>query len=109
MQQTLVGCAFCDAGPEARLGQAGSWGRNALVTHPIYVDRTLREHPDPNDAHRFACDGCGCFVDAVAVLTRYRVQLGHLEGPLHLCARCSPDEPATYWTHEREAHLVRDA
>lgn len=31
---------------------------------------------------------------------------GHLEGPLQLCARCSPGGPATYWTRDLEKHLV---
>jgi hypothetical protein len=34
------------------------------------------------------------------------VELGHLEGPLQLCARCSPGGPATYWTRDLEPHLV---
>ncbi|GAA0297011.1 hypothetical protein GCM10009066_09240 [Halarchaeum salinum] len=29
-QQT---CAFCDADPDVRLGQAGSWGKDELITH----------------------------------------------------------------------------
>lgn len=108
-QQTLEGCAFCDAGPDVRLGQAGSWGKDELITHPICVECALREHPDPDGAHRFACDGCGCLVDAVAALTRYRVQLAHLEGTLHLCARCSPTGPTTYWTRDLGTHLIREA
>ena len=45
-------------------------------------------------------------VDAPAALTRFRVELGHLEGPLHLCVRCSPSGPATYWTRDLAEHLV---
>jgi hypothetical protein len=34
------------------------------------------------------------------------VKVGHLEGSLQLCARCSPGGPATYWTRDLEEHLV---
>jgi|AntRauMinimDraft_4_1070384.scaffolds.fasta_scaffold02754_1 3-hydroxybutyryl-CoA dehydrogenase len=34
------------------------------------------------------------------------IELGHLEGPLQLCARCSPGGPATYWTRDLDDHLV---
>nr|WP_318570903.1 hypothetical protein [Salinigranum marinum] len=44
--------------------------------------------------------------EALAALTRFRVELGHLEGPLQLCERCSPGGLATYWTRDLEAHLV---
>ena len=53
-----------------------------------------------------ACDGCGLVVDTLAALTRFRVELGHLEGPIQLCARCSPGGLATYWTRDLEEHLV---
>jgi hypothetical protein len=45
-------------------------------------------------------------VDALAALTRFRVELGHLEGPLQLCARRSLGGPATYRTRDLETHLV---
>nr|WP_020222643.1 hypothetical protein [Halarchaeum acidiphilum] len=86
---------FYDAGPDVRRGEAGSGGRDELITHPICVACALREQPDPDDAHRFACDGCDCLLDVVAALTRYRVQLGHLEGTHRLCAGCRPNGPAT--------------
>jgi hypothetical protein len=38
--------------------------------------------------------------DALTALTRFRVELGHLEGPLQLCERCSQSGLATYWTRE---------
>ena len=47
-------------------------------------------------------------VDALAALTRFRVELGHLEGPLQLCERCSPDVLATYWTRGLKEHLVAE-
>jgi hypothetical protein len=34
------------------------------------------------------------------------VELGHLEGTLHLCVRCSPGGPGTYWTRDLDEHLV---
>ncbi len=51
-------------------------------------------------------DSFGLVVDTLAALTRFRVELGHLEGPLQLCARCSPGGLATYWTRHLEEHLV---
>jgi len=41
-----------------------------------------------------------------AQLTRFRIELGHLEGSLQLCERCSPGGLATYWTRDLEAHVV---
>lgn len=64
------------------------------------------ERPDPDERDHFACDGCGLVVDALAALTRFRIELTHLEGPLQLSARCSPGELATYWTRDLEEHLV---
>jgi len=47
-------------------------------------------------------------VDALAALTRFRVEVGHLEGPLQFCERCSPGGLATYWTRDLEEHLVQE-
>jgi hypothetical protein len=47
-------------------------------------------------------------VDALAALRRFRVELGHLEGPLQLCTRCSPGRLATYWTRNLTEHLVTE-
>ena len=106
MQQTLSGCAFCEALPGSEIGEAHTWGRDERVTHPIYVDCAVEECPDPEERDHHACDGCGLVVDALAALTRFRVVLGHLEGTLQLCASCSPGGPATYWTRDLEPHLV---
>jgi len=35
MQQTLSGCAFCDARPGSELGDARTWGTDEIVAHPI--------------------------------------------------------------------------
>jgi hypothetical protein len=51
----------------------------------------------------------GLVVDALAVLTRFRVEFGYLDGPLQLCAICSPGGPATYWTRDLEEHLVSES
>jgi len=104
MQQTLSGCAFCDARPGAETGQAHTWGKDERVTHSICVDCAVQEDPEERDHH--ACDGCGLVVDALAALTRFRVELRHLDGPLQFCVRCSPGGPATYWTRNLEEHLV---
>jgi len=52
------------------------------------------------------CNGCGLVVDTLAALTRFRVELGHLEGLLQLCARCNPGGLATYWTRGLQEHRV---
>jgi len=52
------------------------------------------------------CDGCGFVVDPLAVLTRFRIELGHLEGPVQLCKRRSPGGLATYWTRDLKEHFV---
>jgi len=105
MQQTLMGCAFCDP-PGAEVGEAHTWGEDERVTHPICVDCAIQTEPDPNERDHVACDVCGLVVDALAALTRFRVELGHLEGPLQLCDRCSSGSLATYWTRDLEAHIV---
>jgi len=110
MQQTLAGCAFCDAIPGTGVGEAHTCGKDERVTHThthtICVDCAVQSNPDPDERDHSACDGCGLIVDALAALTRFRVELCHLEGPLQLCARCSPGGPATYWTRDLEEHLV---
>jgi len=108
MQQTLAGCAFCDAPPGTEMGEARTWGKNERVTHPICVDCALQERPDPQERDHHAFDGCGLVVDALAALTRFRVEVGHLEGPLQFCERCSPGGLATYWTRDLEEHLVQE-
>ena len=44
--------------------------------------------------------------NALDGVTRFRVELRRLEGPLQLCARCSSGGPATYWTRNLTEHLV---
>jgi hypothetical protein len=75
------------------------------VTHPICVDCATQTRLDPDERHH-SCDGCGLIVDALAALTRFRVELGHLEGPLQFCERCSPSGLAMYWTRELEEHVI---
>jgi len=81
MQQTLVGCAFCDAPPGTETGEAHTGGQDDRVTHPICVGCATQTRSDPDERDHHACDGCGLVVDAFAALTRFRVELGHLEGP----------------------------
>jgi len=106
MQQTLAGCAFCDALPGTEAGEAHTWGKDERVSHQICVDCAIQAEPDPSDRDRCTCDGCGLVVDALAALTRFRVELGHLEGPVQRCARCSPGGLTTYWTRDLEEHMV---
>ena len=106
MQQTLVGCAFCDTLPGTEAGEAHTWGKDKRVSHPICVDCAIQSEPDPDERDHCTCDGCELVVDALAALTRFRVELGHLEGTIQLCARCSPDGLATYWTRDLEEHLI---
>ncbi|MFC7116588.1 hypothetical protein ACFQH2_18785 [Natronoarchaeum sp. GCM10025703] len=106
MQLTLVGCAFCDAPSSTETGEVHTWGQDERVTHPIYVDCVIQTRPDPDERDHVACDGWGLVVDALAALTRFRVEFGHLEGPLQLCEHCSPGGLATYWTRDLEKHMV---
>jgi hypothetical protein len=106
VQQTLSGCAFCDALPGSGVGEARTWGKDVLVTYPICPACATHTTPDPEDLDQHACDGCGLIVDALPALASFRVQLGHLEGTVRFCARCAPDGPATYWTRDLEPHLV---
>lgn len=106
MQQTLSGCAFCDTLPGSKLGDARTWGKDELVTHPICVDCAIQERPDLDERDHHACDGCGLVVDALPALTSFRVILGHLEGTLRLCAQCSPGGLAAYWTRDLDDHVV---
>jgi hypothetical protein len=50
-------------------------------------------------------DAAGCdvpfFVNDDSLVT-----LGHLEGPLQYCDRCSLGRLAMYWTRDLEAHIV---
>ena len=105
-QQTLVGCAFCAAPPSTDTGTAYTWGKDERVSHPICVDCATQVTPDPEERDHYACDSCELVVDALAALTRFRVELGHLEGPLQLCKHCNPGGLATYWTRDLEEHLV---
>jgi len=109
MQRTLSGCAFCDARPGSEIGEAHTWGKDERVTHPICVDCAIQARPNPDERDHHACDGCGLVVDAVAALTRFRVEFDHLEGTLDLCVRCNLGGPATYWTRNLDEHLVREA
>lgn len=105
MQQTLSGCAFCDTLPGSEGGEARIWGKDNLVTHPICVDCAIQERSDPDELDHHAYDGCGLIVDTLPALTSFRVAIGHLERTLHLCARCNPGGPATYWTRDPDAHV----
>ncbi|WP_083865985.1 DUF7558 family protein [Natrinema gari] len=85
-----------------------TWRKDERVSRLICVDCAIQIRPGPDKRNHHACDGCGLVVDALAALTRFRVELGHLEGALQLCARCSPGGPATYWTCDLEKHIVSD-
>ncbi len=81
-------------------------GEPTRVTHAICVDCALQERLDPAVYEYHICDGCGLVVDALAVLIDFRVELGHLKGPLRFCVDCSLGGLAADWTHDLEAHLV---
>jgi hypothetical protein len=106
MQRTLSRCAFCDACPDSEFGEARTWGKDDLVTYPICIDCAIQERPAPNELDHYACDGCELIVDALPALTSFRVAIGHLEGTLHLCVRCSPGGPVTYWMRNLDDHVV---
>jgi len=71
-----------------------------------FVVAAMQVIPDPEERDRCAYDGCGLVVDTLTALAWFRAELGHLEGPLQLCKRCSPGELATYWTRDLKAHFV---
>ena len=108
MQRTLTGCRFCEAPPSGQLGEARTWGHDDLVTYPICINCAIQETDDPDERGHHSCDECGLVVDTGAALTRFCVELGHLEGALRFCERCSPDGRATYWTRDLGDHIVSE-
>ena len=60
----------------------------------------MQTRPDPDKRDHLGCDDCGLVVDALAALTWFRVELGHL------CSGSSPGGLVTYWTHHLEEHVV---
>jgi hypothetical protein len=58
MQQTLTGCAFCDAPPGAEAGEAHTWGQDERVTHQICVDYAIQTESDPDK------NACGLGADS---------------------------------------------
>jgi hypothetical protein len=105
VQQPLPGCAFCDGDSEPT-GTAYTWGVDERIAVRICVDCATQHRPDPEEPDHRSCDGCGAVVDTGAALTRFRVALGRLEGPLQLCADCCPAGPATFWTRDLEEHRL---
>ena len=87
MQHTLTGRAFCDAPPGTETGGVHTWGQDKRVIHPICVDCVIQTEPGPDERDHVACDGCGLVADTLAALTRFRIEAGHLDGPLRLCER----------------------
>jgi hypothetical protein len=78
------------------------------VTYTICVDCATQTRSDSDERDHHACDGSGLIVDTLKALTRFRVELGHLEGTLQLCARYSPGGRATHWTRDLTEHLVAE-
>ena len=107
MQQTLNGCRFCETPPSDQLGEARTWGHDDLVTYPICINCTIQETDDPDERGHHTRDG-GLIVDTAAALTRFHVELAHLEGTLRFCERCSPGGRATYWTRDLGDHIVSE-
>jgi len=82
MQHTHTECAFCDAPPGIETGGVHTWGPDERVIHPICVDCAIQTESDPDEHDHHACDGSGLVVDALAALTCFLVEPGHLEGPV---------------------------
>jgi hypothetical protein len=82
MQHTLTGGAFCDAPPGIETGEVHSWGPDKRVMYSIRVDCAIQTEPDPDERDHHACDRGGLVVDALAALTCFLVEPGHLEGPV---------------------------
>ena len=66
MQQTHIGCVFCDSPPGTETGEAHTWGQDERVPHPICVDCAVQTKSDPDERDHAACDGCGLVVDTLA-------------------------------------------
>jgi len=54
----------------------------------------------PEEHDHDACDSCGLVLNALTALTRFCVELCHLEWPLQFCADCYPDGAATVYDGE---------
>lgn len=105
IQTSLPGCAFCTTDSKTT-GTAFTWGVDERLAVRICVDCAIQHCSDPEERDHRSCDGCGVVVDTGAALTRFRVTVGHLDGPLQLCANCCPDGPATFWTRDLEEHRI---
>jgi hypothetical protein len=72
------------------------------------VELVLERAQHPRTEHRDARldEMVATVVDTLAALTWFCAELGHLDGPVQLCARCSPSGLATYWTRDLQKHLV---
>ena len=80
--------------------------RNRLPTSAITTPATAVDSSSTHSRRRRRVAPAASGTEGPARLTRFRVELGHLEGPLQLCERCSPGGRATYWTRDLEAHMV---
>jgi len=94
MQQTLVGCAFCDTPPGTETGEAHTWGQDERVTHPICVDCAIQRIPTTEIASPVTTVGSSSTRSQCS--RGSGLSLRHLEGPLQLCERCSPSGLTTY-------------
>ena len=88
--------------------EARTWGHDDLVTYPICINCAIQETDDPDERGHHPCDGCGPTVDTGAALTRFRVELAHLEGTLRFCEPCSPGGLSAYWTRDLSDHVVSE-
>ncbi len=80
MQQTLSGCAFCNALPGSEHGDAFTWGKDDRGSHPICVNCAIQAQANPDDRDHHACEGCVLVVDTLVALTRFDVELANLDG-----------------------------
>jgi len=110
MQQTLTGCAFCSVTPRPvpRVARRIPGAKTSGSLTPSVSTVRSRRNWIPTNAITTPATAVGSSSTPLAALTRFRVELGHLEGPLQLCERCSPGGLATYWTRDLEEHLVAD-
>ena len=53
--------------------------KDERVSHSTCVDCAIQETPDFEERDQYACNSCDLVVDALVMLTRFRVELGHLE------------------------------
>ncbi|MEA5389397.1 hypothetical protein VB773_21020 [Haloarculaceae archaeon H-GB2-1] len=94
------------SGSPTRSASTAQSRRNRIPTSAITTPATAVGSSSTPSRGRRRVAPAASGTSSPAQLTRFRIELGHLDGPLQLCECCSPGGLATYWTHDLEAHVV---